>query len=690
MFQARHGGFLSCGAQEVKASAHKIMNHSRFIVKKSDDLTDIGAVCYGDALWLQAGPTTVLGARYGSLVDQKRAIQPALISCKRQNMFKANQYGRWIILNREDPMGTLGNMVGHFDRIILEQEWYFLASSSPYESSMYKSLNNSDEAMTTKIDLFRPTDECVWKLHLVALPSDDKEDERQRQQLLQDAKDQIDRSEQLRYQKSSLLLNSLSNSLPSRLRDDVFVNTKLRHKTSLKGEQEHFMDIYRKLSKREFSAVATPAKFLGNIYGYDSPIVTMRRRPKSHSPSPSPKTKPPLSRKPTTFLTSMGDTKEENAGNLEGLESEYWDAAQKILIKSHVWSELPQVMETYEDIDADKKLKAALVLQKWMKKGVEARFNFNRAMKKVDQKAHVRLEEKAAQRRQLLMEHEATMELAKRELAKQALLVLPVNRSPPKGYKSGYKATSTHVKSDSILNRRKSTEGLDQHAKSTLDAVVVAAVAKEIIDSDNPLETLTNVPAQPRAARSLSFSMAMSPPDSMLHLDQSQSGNAEVAAGVAQLTKNFTTSILPSFGSNQLQVPVRISRPVSASALPSATESRSIPYVRPSTASGSFGNEKKNSHLEMQKDLLIRTAKRDYGLPEDVFCDMKDETNIAVGLKFLRAMSANPDIYNGIKAKKRENKTVRSKSATPQNFTAKEKRWNPVSSSRQTYNNLPI
>jgi hypothetical protein len=47
------------------------------------------------------------------------------------------------------------------DKIILEQEWFFLASSSPYESHLYKTLNNSDEAMTTKTELFNPGKDCV-------------------------------------------------------------------------------------------------------------------------------------------------------------------------------------------------------------------------------------------------------------------------------------------------------------------------------------------------------------------------------------------------------------------------------------------------------------------------------------------------------------------------------------------------
>eukprot|EP01034_Spumella_vulgaris_P032544 gene32544-40156_t len=196
--QARHGGFLSYNSNSLKASAHKIMHNTRFVVKNSEDLTDIGIMKYGDALWLQAGHFEVLGAQYGSLVDQKREIQPALISCKRQSMFKAQQYGRWIVLNRGDPMGTMGQPVLHLDQIILEQEWYFLASYSPSESNMYKWPSKTDDlyessssgkhATKTRAitnDLFRPTEECNWKVHLVALPTQEKDDERQRQLLLQ-------------------------------------------------------------------------------------------------------------------------------------------------------------------------------------------------------------------------------------------------------------------------------------------------------------------------------------------------------------------------------------------------------------------------------------------------------------------------------------------------------------------------
>ncbi|RYG67091.1 hypothetical protein EON64_08240 [archaeon] len=108
--QARHGGFLSCSTSTIKCSAHKVLPSCKLTIKKSEDLTDSGVVSYGDALWLQFGANFVFGAKYGTLQEGSseggaRSLKPSLVSCKRQSMFKAQQYGRWIILKRGDPMG---------------------------------------------------------------------------------------------------------------------------------------------------------------------------------------------------------------------------------------------------------------------------------------------------------------------------------------------------------------------------------------------------------------------------------------------------------------------------------------------------------------------------------------------------------------------------------------------------------
>ena len=101
--------------------------------------------------------------------DGKRKIQPALINCRNDNFFKAQQYGRWIILNRQNPTEMLGEQVLQHDQIMLEQEWCFLASHTPYDAFMEK-YNSFENAEKRTSDFFHPVEECKWKLHLVTLP----------------------------------------------------------------------------------------------------------------------------------------------------------------------------------------------------------------------------------------------------------------------------------------------------------------------------------------------------------------------------------------------------------------------------------------------------------------------------------------------------------------------------------------
>lgn len=590
--QARHGGFLSYNASEVKASAHKVMGHSRFVVKKSDDLTDIGTVNYGDALWLQSGPTTVLGAQYGSLVDQKREIQPSLISCKRQHMFKAQQYGRWIILNRDNPMGKLGQPVGHFDRIILEQEWYFLASTSPYESSMYKSLNNSDEAMTTKIDLFRPSEECTWKVHLVALPIEDSGNEQQRQQLLQDAKDQIDHSQQARYEKSPFLLTSLADKLPARLGSDVLMNTKLKHKASAKSEQEYLYQLYKKLESEGFQSKSGSVAFLSKTYGPQSPIVLF----KSNGLSPT------KFREGSTFISTTKSNPVEGPSQLDKLEDKYWAVAHRLLINTKSWGELPQIMEEFEQRDIVRKLQATIVLQKWIRKHLEKRFNYERAMRKVDRRARTKLEEKTMQRRKLLMEHTATAELIQKELQVHA--------------KSEVQPTKTIHKAPKPIVVRKEVEPV----LPEFDESVVIAMAKDMVahSASTPFLTEVNAGKMPKAYST---------------------------SHIVTINKVLSFPVRPSSGYGtrpETTTTFENKRPMSASAKPRdhKSENQQEDRVRP------------------DKTILINTMmqqqEKDYGLPADVLDDIQSDVNAKVGLRFLKAMSSNPEIYKNIKLKRRK------------------------------------
>eukprot|EP00600_Ochromonadales_sp_CCMP1393_P014448 CAMPEP_0174996962 /NCGR_PEP_ID=MMETSP0005-20121125/690_1 /TAXON_ID=420556 /ORGANISM="Ochromonas sp., Strain CCMP1393" /LENGTH=1016 /DNA_ID=CAMNT_0016251437 /DNA_START=254 /DNA_END=3301 /DNA_ORIENTATION=+ len=406
--QARHGGFLSYNSSEIKASAHKVLPYTRFVVKNSEDHTDVGVMKYGDALWLQAGNHDVLGAQYGSLVDQKRTIQPALVSCRRTSMFKAQQYGRWIVLKRDDPMSTLGQPVLHDDKIMLEQEWCFLASVSPYESSMYKTISNSDEAMRTKIDLFQPGDECSWKIHLVALPSDDKTGEMKRQLLLQQAKENIEDSANARYEKGPALVSSLQSKLPNYLTDDANVFNNLRRKLDISENQAYLVKRYHDMHDKQFLYGYDPTKFLSFVYGPRSNIVQLKTITLSKQGFIGAEQK---AKQAEALLSGRELAPELVVDPIEKAHDEYWDNAQRVLLHTKSWVELPSAMNAFYSTDRSKKISAALVLQKWIRKFLNSTFDYERAMKKVDLAARTKLQEKLIARRKLLMEHVTAMDM---------------------------------------------------------------------------------------------------------------------------------------------------------------------------------------------------------------------------------------------------------------------------------------
>jgi hypothetical protein len=63
----------------------------------------------------------------------------------------------------------------HHDKMMLEQEWCYLASHTPYDSFMEKSHSFQDseqneQGQERRPDFFKPIEECIWRLHLVTLP----------------------------------------------------------------------------------------------------------------------------------------------------------------------------------------------------------------------------------------------------------------------------------------------------------------------------------------------------------------------------------------------------------------------------------------------------------------------------------------------------------------------------------------
>jgi hypothetical protein len=148
--QARHGGFLSYANTEIlRASAPRPTEKTRFRLLNCDDLSDNGALTFGQAILLQTFNNEFLGANFGSgygrIFDMNhilcyyinvlhtkhvyrhmvnsttRKIEPVLMKMQEtdpMSMLKAHQYGRWIILKKDDPIGSTGQPVSdHADKI---------------------------------------------------------------------------------------------------------------------------------------------------------------------------------------------------------------------------------------------------------------------------------------------------------------------------------------------------------------------------------------------------------------------------------------------------------------------------------------------------------------------------------------------------------------------------------------------
>ena len=145
-----------------------------------------------------------------------------MIKTKRNNMFRAQQYGRWIFVNTADPVGMRGQVVKHHHNIMVEQEWYYLASNSPQNSYMHKIDQDIDDAvkdeghlpmeLRKKVDFFKAGEECSWKVHLVGITTVDGSSESQRAQLLSTATEQIGKSTKGRRHAARALLTSLAQT----------------------------------------------------------------------------------------------------------------------------------------------------------------------------------------------------------------------------------------------------------------------------------------------------------------------------------------------------------------------------------------------------------------------------------------------------------------------------------------------
>lgn len=279
-------------------------------------------------------------------------------------------------MNRDEPMDTLGKPVGHLDKILLEQEWYFLSSCTPYDSGMYKSKTSIDEAMKSGKDIFNPGIECTWKIHLVEQPLDEKAGEKKRAQVLTEASEQIDKSKSLRVEVLQEVSNPLKNKIDPNLHPDSIVRNTLSHKLSLEGNQGHLVRKFAKIAGADFSVAENSVDFLKNIYGKESNIYQYASARNIRKEN----------RYTGKVFSLNGATEElESQSKRDQEEENYWNIASGMLVHSKAWAEQANAMKKYYDSDTAKKLKAVVTITKFIRKYLTSHVqSFPRLMRQVD------------------------------------------------------------------------------------------------------------------------------------------------------------------------------------------------------------------------------------------------------------------------------------------------------------------
>lgn len=412
--QAIHGGFLSfANSKSVIASAFKVLATCKYTIIKATDASNTGIVSYGDAIWLQAGANDLLGAAYSGLVSDGtgRKLRPALISNAIENRYKASQYGRWIILNRKFPVETIGRPVGHFDSILLEQEWFYLASNSPSNANMCKLKVDVDDIMTGKVrvDLLHPPEECVWKIGMAGLASNASTNENKMAKLTDKASQQIKKSKEHRKQVvADGVMCGLEDSLDPRLGMDALKEGPLSFMQSEYLNQKHLVAYYSDMAANGFTRQPS-VEFLKRLYGKESIIYKKKTEVLSMRAAQIGIIKPPI-----RIIEISTETP------LEEADDEYWKESQRLQVSTEAWSMLNTSMARYYAIDAEKKVQAVVVMQRAVRLWLKTKFHFGRRFSALDKMAAIKWHRYFAnRRRRLVLDDDSDVEAAGSSSPKQ-------------------------------------------------------------------------------------------------------------------------------------------------------------------------------------------------------------------------------------------------------------------------------
>jgi hypothetical protein len=379
--QANHGHYLkySSDDNEISATAGRVILTTRFLIVRADNQYDFVPVKYGDKIALKCGDYEALGVSFSNIPDSyKKQLTPRVINIEKGRIIQSNCC--WIILNKDDPIGTLGNQVLHKEKIMLEQEWLYLASSSPKIVKAYKYMSKNS---TTK-QYFHPGDESSWTLILVGSPTDSGKEVQMRARILNRAVAQLDESLQNRDDMIHKINTTLGDTLKDELKVDHTVLNKLDYKLNESKSKLQRLKQFVEISARNFLEKKSNPEILAQIYGNGSNIYKHRKYIFDRQTGRQEAQK-------STYVFASKPLNEEDIDPVALLERKiytceqtYWSLARLLLVNTKVWESLDKPMRKYFKMDAVRKDAASRILQIQFRKYLKKCFTFPRAMKRAD------------------------------------------------------------------------------------------------------------------------------------------------------------------------------------------------------------------------------------------------------------------------------------------------------------------
>ena len=689
--QARHGGYLSFNEKVyIRASAHKPLPQARFTIMKSDDLGNRAVVKYGDAIWLQAGSAQVLGARFSGSISlgKGRRLQPTLVSSNRSNMLQAQQYGRWIVVNVDDPVGSHGKPVLHHDRVLIEQEWYYLASNTPYDSYMYKIKQGIDEAVersianyhklmqsnnedaggkanissvkggvtggsitssasmipssrnadalkkekgrrvTSKrsINFFDGGEDSIWRIKLVGITSADGSSENKRAQLLSKATDQIDMSAKERKSAAIQLLTTLHDVLPPHLHPEALKTTTLHHKESEYLEQKLLIDRFGKLSNKGFTRQPS-IKFIEELYGKDSLIYMKKKQVQAIRDSHAGIEKAAI---------DYVDVYTHN--QVDMAETRYWDNAQKLLISAQAYCALNEAMNRFYQIDFNKKVKAARMLQQCVRRYLEKKFTYSKEFAKRDKAALVKLHKMRLHQQREINLMGGSSEVSASISATNSVVSGAMVLDDFHGQVTGTKPISRSSKK----NKTKAVEILDA-ATDVNDKISVESEAYAV-------SFVTDASRKTPQVEQKSERGEQSSPTTIENEEKEQIGHKSYSMDAihADNPPNMLDEYFTAQDNNKEML-----------------RNKSAPNLRADMSPKHIAaEEKKEREINYFKSRMSYSANNTVGLPPEVFDNYLPPTGIRTGINYLKSLRRpQSSYYQDVKAVRRNRESRVSRSA---------------------------